>query len=453
MTNEDRIASWRLRREAELAAQAALPGLDRNMAAIAASVGPLAHSEPLSGDELLSAVLAALRPTPGASNAERRQIYDAVAMGLDTAGQRMGLARELIELHGRQLRILIRLLEGDLRAGGQIFAPSYRPDQLDEAMRRLEDGYQRQRRRAEEEAGRAARRQAVLAGEAFAIAVRPDEEADLIYIRRRLAMIDATRGDRAPHPDRQSLGSFAALFLHQYKLLQAESRLALLWTFIGPAVLLSLISSLYLLSGSRYVLNMDVGTFSMLGATTWIMFRNIIFRTSTALYSQRALLNVGGITSGAIGLAQALIYFIIYVFVFLVLIFGGNLIGVFSLPNNWIGFIGWVAAMGMAGTAVGVIFGAIAVLWPFFLRFAPVIERGLQLFSSVFFVSEELPKAYRGYILWSPFAHAMQLMRSAYFVNYKSEDANAEYFFVCLGILILVAFVAQRAVRSRTQPV
>jgi ABC-type polysaccharide/polyol phosphate export permease len=134
------------------------------------------------------------------------------------------------------------------------------------------------------------------------------------------------------------------------------------------------------------------------------------------------------------------------------LIYVGNWFGAFSLPANWLGFWAWVAGMGVAGVAVGVLFGAAAVIWPYFLRFAPMIERALEIFSAVFFVSEQLPEQYRAYVLWSPFAHALQLLRSAYFTSYKSEDASPEYFVISLGILIVAAYAAQRAVRSRSQP-
>jgi ABC-type polysaccharide/polyol phosphate export permease len=292
----------------------------------------------------------------------------------------------------------------------------------------------------------------VLAGEAYPLAVQPQEEVDLAYIRRRLSVIGGRIPDRSPEPDQKSLRVFVAVFRYQFRLLRAESRIALLWVFLGPAVLLSLISLLYMLSGTQFILGMDVPTFSMLGATTWIMFRNIIFRTSTAIYSQRALLNLRPISSLTIGLAQGVIYLLTYAAVFLVLIFAGNWLGAFTMPANWLGFWAWVSSMGVAGIAVGVLFGAAAVIWPYFLRFAPMIERALEIFSSVFFVSEQLPEEYRPLVLWSPFAHALQLMRSAYFTNYKSEDANPEYFFVWLGILVVAAYMAHRAVRSRSLP-
>ncbi len=77
------------------------------------------------------------------------------------------------------------------------------------------------------------------------------------------------------------------MFIYQLHVMHGESRIALLWALVGPVVLLTLISSLYILMGTHYILGMDVPTFSLLGATTWIMFRQIIFRSSTSYVSAR----------------------------------------------------------------------------------------------------------------------------------------------------------------------
>jgi ABC-type polysaccharide/polyol phosphate export permease len=243
-----------------------------------------------------------------------------------------------------------------------------------------------------------------------------------------------------------------ALFVYQLQVMHGESRVALPWALVGPVVLLTLISSLYFLMGTHYILGMDVPTFSMLGATTWIMFRQIIFRSSTSYVSARALLNLEGVTPLMCALVQGLIYLAVYALVFCVLITGGNALDLITLPQSWPGFLLYVVLMGIGGSAMGVLFGSLATGWHFFLRLAPVIERFLQIFSSVFFVSEQLPEQLRPWMLWSPFAHGMQLLRSAYFENYRSTDASLAYFLTALVFLGVVSLAAERLARSHVQP-
>jgi len=108
--------------------------------------------------------------------------------------------------------------------------------------------------------------------------------------------------------------------------------------------------------------------------------------------------------------------------------------------------------MAACGAAVGVLFGAIATAWHFFLRIAPIIERLMQLFASVFFVSEQLPEQFRPWVLWSPFAHGVQLLRSAYFESYTSQDASIGYFLTSLVFLAVVGLSAERLARPNVQP-
>jgi capsular polysaccharide transport system permease protein len=225
-----------------------------------------------------------------------------------------------------------------------------------------------------------------------------------------------------------------------------------MWTMLGPVVLLALISALYFLSGTHSILNMDVPTFSMIGATTWIMFRTVIFRSAASFHGARWLINIRPFSPLMVGLTQGAMYLCAFGVVFPVLITGGNIVGLFDLPNDGLATAFWIVCVGIFALAIGVIFGSVAVVWPYFLRFAPVIERSLQLVSSVIFVSEQLPMDLRPYVLWSPLAHAMQLLRSAYFAGYKSDDANAEYFFMSLGLLIVTAILVQGSVRWRSAP-
>ena len=85
-------------------------------------------------------------------------------------------------------------------------------------------------------------------------------------------------------------------------------------------------------------------------------------------------------------------------------------------------------------------------------KIAPIIERFLQIFAAVFFVSEQFPEQLRPWLLWSPLAHGMQLLRSAYFQAYESHDASLGYFLTSLVFMMVIALVAERLARPNVQP-
>jgi hypothetical protein len=71
-SNEDRIARWRARREAEAAATRAHGDLPPSLALIAADAETLATSPPADTGALLSALVTGLRGVASQTNADRR---------------------------------------------------------------------------------------------------------------------------------------------------------------------------------------------------------------------------------------------------------------------------------------------------------------------------------------------------------------------------------------------
>lgn len=448
--NDERIAKWRARREAGQASREAHPELPTDYALIASEAEKLASGDAEAAEPILELVLASLRKLPNTTVSDRRQVYDAVARGIERGIDRVDPHSDYAELRRRQLRAVVRLVEADARQGIEIDDVSYRPAEFGGTIDPLLAGYNRRQRIEQQARHSQLRRQAVLADEAYTIALPPEEAEDLDLLRQTVARIDAGYGARRSiHSNLQAL---KALLRYQFALLRAESRLALIWTLVGPAAIIALLSVAYFLIGTHTILNMDVPTFSMIGATTWFMFRNVIFRTTTGNHSKRALHNFRAFSPAMTGLTDGLIYLSSYTAVYAILIVGGHAIDLFTLPDDLPGVVFWILCMGVCGMAIGTLFGSIAVLWPYFPRLAPVIERTLLVVSSVFIVSEQLPSEYRGIVLWSPFAHSMQLLRSAYFESYKSEDANLEYFFIWMAVLIIAAALSQRLVRSRSNP-
>jgi capsular polysaccharide transport system permease protein len=452
VSNNDRIDKWRARRDAERVARAIHSDLPIELAVLAASAECLIVEATNEPKPILDFVLEALGRLPHQAVGDRRQVYDAIARGVERGVEQADPHPDLAELRRRQLRTIIRLLEADARGGTDICAVGYCPAGFDEAVAPLLTGFQRRHQRSEAERINRARRDALLANEAYTIAIPEAEEDDLVHLRNVLLRIDATQADGARKPLYTKLRACLAVLRFQFALLQAESRLAIVWTLVGPAVLMSLISTAYLLGGISQILNMDVPTFAVTGSTTWIMLRMVIFRSSMSFHAHRALLNIRPITPSIVGLMQGTLQMVSFIGVFVALIGGGYFVGVFTLPHDPLAVAFWILCVGITGQALGIIFGAIAVVWHYFPRFAPAIERLMQIFSSVILVSEQLPDAYRPIALVSPLAHALQLMRQAYFENYTSDDASPTYFFAGLAVTIIVAFLAQRIVRSRVAP-
>lgn len=445
MSNEDRIKGWRNRRQERNYTVGA--GVD------AWRLDPAALFDTGSTpDVLFRPLVARLQGEPHDSVAARRAVYEVIHAELEAAVASQGADEGLADFSRRRLRLIMRLLENDIRAGVDVYQRGYMPAKLVEEDQRLNAAHQRRVERRKAEAAQEARRQASRNDVALEVELEPNEARDLAVLRDRMRLLHAGQPAHRLEDGSGGLRTLFALFIYQLHVMHGESRLALVWALVGPVVLLTLISSLYFIMGTHFILGMDVPTFSLLGATTWIMFRQIVFRSSTAYVSARGLLNLPGVTPLMCAGVQAFLYATVYLVVFGVLITAGHALNLITLPNDVAGFVLFVALMAGCGTAMGILVGAISTGWRFFLRVTPVIERFLQIFSAVFLVSEQLPEQLRPWMLWSPFAHGMQLLRSAYFESYTSQDASLSYFLTSLVFLAVVGLAAQRLARSSVQP-
>jgi capsular polysaccharide transport system permease protein len=446
--NEDRIRRWRERR------RLGISSTDHRAAArtiAAANAERAIRSGAVTVEAMLVLVLEALAAFPDNSTSDRRAVYVALQEGWDRGIHIQKLEQLAAEFQRRRLRSVIRFIEEDIRAGAGVFDPAYDAARIKAADAKLANAYRDQTRRAHTEALRKVRRDASRGDMPLDIALPPDEAADLAQLRPMIAEIHGRQAVRAANRP-TLLSTLLPIFMLQLRVIQSDSRVALLWSLMGPVVLMTLISTLYLISGIRYVLNMDVATFAMTGATTWIMLRIIVFRSSGSFFGGRPFFNIELVRPLGMVLSLSTVYFLNYLFVFFALISLGHLAGLIQLPADPIGFVFYVASIGVGAASLGLIFGSIAVRWRYFLRFAPVIERAMELFSGVFFVSEQLPAPYKKFILWMPFCHGIQLERSAYFAGYKSQDASPAYFFTSMAVLFLIGLAAERMVRPYVDP-
>lgn len=389
-----------------------------------------------------SALRAALADGKATDMKQRRDVFLAAEAGL--ARELDGLDAEEADYRRRLLRTVWRFLETDLRSGRDIFADGYFPEGLRQAAGRLKAARdQRNARRLVAQNRKRSGRRHAATGEQLALAA---------HLRRGLAAIDAGHPGHAAHPARGFI-ELRALLIMQFQIIAAESRFAILWMLLAPVVLLMLISTVYFLLQTTYIFNMDVPTFALLGSCTWIMMRQVIFRVSGSLVGNRAVINLPPVRPFDAAITMAVLYLIIYAFVFFMLFVVGTLTHVTTFITGnpllvAVYFLGmWAFAVG-----VGFLFGGVAAPAPFFLRFAAVIERTLQLFSSVFFVSEQLPESFRPFVLWCPTAHGMQLLREAYFPGYVSTDASPAYFWISVVVALGAGLATATAALPNIKP-
>jgi len=448
MSNEERIRAWREQRRAGV-----LP-TDPQATALSATFNKsveLVSNPRVSVLAILHIVIGGLAAFPGADLGQRRDIYARLTDGVQAGIKERELDEALADYWARRVQTVVRAVEADVRQDVAVLAEGYAPAGLAEADAKLLARYRSQSQRARLEKQREARRRATREDVAHEIELPPADIADLERLRTMLLRLHETQRPAGSGAVPRVL-TIVPLFFLRLVVIQADSRIALLWSFVGPVIMMTVISSVYFINGLHFVLGMDVPTFTLVGAVTWIMFRMIVFRSSESYFGGRAFMHLEPVTPLIMALTNSAFYFVIYVFVMSVLVLAGHALGLISLPVNIVGVLACMFGVGVIAAAFGLVFAGISTRWEFFMRFAPPIERALQLFSSVFFVSEQFPAMLKPFILWWPMSHGLQLLRSAWFTQYKSEDASVSYFIICVILFFAVGLMADRLSRPNVQP-
>ena len=448
MSNEDRIKVWREKRAAGIVpTDPRATALALAYSRSAAFVGERA----VGAEAILRLTLDGLAAFPNADIGQRRALYARMVDGVRAGAQQRDLSQAATDHWTRRVQLITRGVEVDIRKGADVFAQGYAPEGLEEADAKLLARFRTLATRERAQWLREQRRRATRDDVAHTIELPPADAADLGQLRSLLTRLHATQRQNGGGQVQKIL-TIVPLFLLRLRVIQADSRIALLWVFMSPAAMATILSSVYLISGENFILGMDAPTFAICGIVPWYMFRIIVFRSSEAYFRDRPFLNLEPVAPLMISTITSILYLFIYMAIMVLLITMGYCIGAVTLPHDILGVVAAFTGIAAVAWAMGLVFAGIASRWEFFLKLAPPIERFLQLFSSVFFVSEQFPASYRKFILWWPMSHGFQLLRSAYFVQYKSVDASMTYFVVGIVLFAVAGFIADRMARSNVHP-
>ena len=80
--------------------------------------------------------------------------------------------------------------------------------------------------------------------------------------------------------------------------------------------------------------------------------------------------------------------------------------------------------LAVVGLGAGLLLSLAREFLPGLSHLAMPIFRVGFFFSGVVVVSEQFPERFRLFLTWNPVLHVMQLLRTEYFVEYRSTDAS-----------------------------
>lgn len=248
---------------------------------------------------------------------------------------------------------------------------------------------------------------------------------------------------------RAQLRVIGALLMRELHTRYGRENIGYLWLIGEPLILASVMGLLHSGGHTEYGSDIKPLPFTVLGYTTYIMFRGIVGRSEGALESNAPLLYHRQVTIFDIATARALLEaagtFLAYTVLMTLLVVAG----LTELPARPLYLAGALALMLWYSWAHALIITAISFENRMVGRLIhPYAYFMIPLSASIFQV-EWLPEPYRSWILWIPLPHIFELARYGQFNSADLDYFSGAYIVGACAMLTCAGLLTLRIYRSK----
>lgn len=227
-------------------------------------------------------------------------------------------------------------------------------------------------------------------------------------------------------------GVIQAVILRELSARLVESKLGWLWLLLEPvAVVLVVVLSKDFLKGLQ--LNMagaDNTLWIILGFLGFFLFRDGMFRSMSAVESNRGMLLYPVIKPFDLIVGRAVADGLIRTLALVLLLLGFWFFDYQALPRSVFDFsLSWFGVW-FLGLSVGIFISGLSALIGGVDKFVKIFSLPLLLFSGVFFPVHFLSPSSVEVALWNPVLHGIELLRLSFFDNYWSNQSISGWYLV-----------------------
>ena len=248
---------------------------------------------------------------------------------------------------------------------------------------------------------------------------------------------------------RTQLRVIGALILREMHTRYGRENVGYLWLIGEPLMLASVMALLHSSGHTEYGSDIKPLTFTVLGYTTFIMFRGIVNRAQGALEANAPLLYHRQVTIFDIVTARALLEaagtFLAYT-VLMALLIG---LGMAEPPARPLYLVGALTLMFFYSWAHSLIITSASFENRTVERFVHPYSYFMIPLSGAFFQVEWIPEPYRSWLMWVPLPHIFELARYGQFNSATLKYFDAFYVIAATVVLVWVGLLTVRIFRSR----
>jgi len=218
------------------------------------------------------------------------------------------------------------------------------------------------------------------------------------------------------------------LILRETKSRYGRHKLGFFWIFIEPIFMVALFLAFKLIIASPTSGGMPDVYFIITGVVPFALFRQTMSMLDMSIIKARALLAFPQVTTLDVIISTIILEFSILLFVFGAMVIGA---AVFFEPiriENPLFVLYSTLLLGVTGAGFGLVFASVIPLLPSVKNFsALILGRPLFFTSGVFFTLDMLPEVARDILIYSPFIHMIEMVRSGFFIQFESAYMDVHF--------------------------
>ena len=241
----------------------------------------------------------------------------------------------------------------------------------------------------------------------------------------------------------------AALLLRELHTRYGRENIGYLWLIGEPLILASVMALLHSSGHTEYGSDIRPIPFTVLGYTTFLMFRNIVNRSAGALEANAPLLYHRQVTVFDIVIARTLLEAAGTVLAYLVLSLLLIGAGMATTPARPLYLFAALGLMLWYSLANSLFITAISYNSRSMERLIHPYSYFMIPLSASFYQVEWIPQPYREWLLWVPIPHILELARYGQFRATDLRYFDGFYVLSVTVVLTWVALLALRILRSK----
>jgi len=240
-----------------------------------------------------------------------------------------------------------------------------------------------------------------------------------------------------------------AFFIRELKTRFGKYGWGYIWVLIEPLTQVLVFTLLFGVIGRHALPGIDYPLFIITGIYPFYFFRFVADRSADAVSANRALLAYRYVQPLDDIWARALLELVLFFAGFFTYLLGAAYFGFNVVPWRPLEVIGAYCALFVFSIGFGIIIGVVSALYPESKKITSLINRPMLWISGVFAPLSIVPGEHRGWLLWNPVLHALELARENYFQAFQPAGANWGYLVLSSGIFLLIGLSVYRVSRTK----